>query len=379
MNIEALNADCRAALEIFPSNHFDSVVTDPPYALVSIVKRFGKTSQADDTQTSDRSRKGSDGYARLAKGFMGKEWDNGATAFAVEFWHEVYRVLKPGGYVVAFGGSRTYHRLACAIEDAGFIIHPMLGWLFGQGFPKAHKVEDAAWEGWAYGAQSTKPALEPICFAQKPFSEKTGTANVLRWRTGAINIDGCRIHADDAQGGAYTVTRLKPGATLNATGGNWRPEEGGVLYHGETKPGRWPANLCHDGSAEVLAAFPNSDGQLAAVGPANGPKSSINVYGDYGPREQCEPRNDSGSAARFFYCAKASKQDRAGSKHPTVKPINLIRWLARLVTPPNGLILDPFAGSGTTGAAAHLEGFRAVLVEREAEYFADIERRLAAL
>ena len=200
MNIEALNADCRAALEIFPSNHFDSVVTDPPYALVSIVKRFGKTSQADDTQTSDRSRKGSDGYARLAKGFMGKEWDNGATAFAVEFWHEVYRVLKPGGYVVAFGGSRTYHRLACAIEDAGFIIHPMLGWLFGQGFPKAHKVEDAAWEGWAYGAQSTKPALEPICFAQKPFSEKTGTANVLRWRTGAINIDGCRIHADDRAG-----------------------------------------------------------------------------------------------------------------------------------------------------------------------------------
>ena len=111
-------------------------------------------------------------------------------------------MLKPGGYVVAFGGSRTYHRLACAIEDAGFIIHPMLGWLFGQGFPKAHKVEDAAWEGWAYGAQSTKPALEPICFAQKPFSEKTGTANVLRWRTGAINIDGCRIQADDAQGGA---------------------------------------------------------------------------------------------------------------------------------------------------------------------------------
>jgi site-specific DNA-methyltransferase (adenine-specific) len=398
MNIEALNADCRAALEIFPSNHFDSVVTDPPYALTSITKRFGKTSEGDDTQTSDRSRRRADGYARLAKGFMGKEWDNGDTAFTVEFWAEILRVLKPGGYVVAFGGSRTYHRLACAIEDAGFIIHPMLGWIFGQGFPKAHKVEDAAWEGWAYGAQSTKPALEPICFAQKPFSEKTGTANVLRWRTGAINIDGCRIHADDAQGGAYTVTRLKPGATLNATGGNWRPEEGGVLYHGETKPGRWPANLCHDGSAEVLAAFPNSDGQLADVSLDAPSAKTGNVYGKMNRHGEKSAdmryydrgstnfaalpgmrRGDSGSAARFFYCAKASKQDRAGSKHPTVKPINLIRWLARLVTPPNGLILDPFAGSGTTGAAAHLEGFRAVLVEREAEYFADIERRLAAL
>ena len=363
MNIEALNADCRAALEIFPSNHFDSVVTDPPYALTSITRRFGAEGVAP-------PKVGKTGvYARSAAGFMGKKWDNGDVAFAPEFWSEILRVLKPGGYVAAFGGSRTYHRLACAIEDAGFIIHPMLGWLFGQGFPKAHKVEDAAWEGWAYGAQSTKPALEPICFAQKPFSEKTGTANVLRWRTGAINIDGCRIESELPEG-----RKRHSGGVVGAGTSYELPDS-----HGEMPSGRWPANLCHDGSAEVLAAFPNSDGQLAAVGPANGPKSSINVYGDYGPREQCEPRNDSGSAARFFYCAKASKQDRAGSKHPTVKPINLIRWLARLVTPPNGLILDPFAGSGTTGAAAHLEGFRAVLVEREAEYFADIERRLAAL
>jgi site-specific DNA-methyltransferase (adenine-specific) len=392
MNIEALNADCRAALEIFPSNHFDSVVTDPPYALTSITKRFANSPRNERTENTENP------YGRTGRGFMGRHWDNGETSFSAEFWAEILRVLKPGGYVAAFGGSRTYHRLACAIEDAGFIIHPMLGWLFGQGFPKAHKVEDAAWAGWAYGAQSTKPALEPICFAQKPFSEKTGTANVLRWRTGAINIDGCRIHADDAQGRVYTVTRLKPGATLNTTGGNWRPEEGGVLFHGEMKPGRWPANLCHDGSAEVLAAFPNSDGQLADVsldapsaktgnvyGKMNrhGEKSADTRYHDRGSTNFAAlpgmRRGDSGSAARFFYCAKASKQDRAGSKHPTVKPVNLIRWLARLVTPPNGLILDPFAGSGTTGAAAHLEGFRAVLVEREAEYFADIERRLAAL
>ena len=371
MNIEALNADCRAALEIFPSNHFDSVVTDPPYALTSITRRFGAEGVAP-------PKVGKTGvYARSAAGFMGKKWDNGDVAFAPEFWSEILRVLKPGGYVAAFGGSRTYHRLACAIEDAGFIIHPMFGWLFGQGFPKAHKVEDTAWEGWAYGAQSTKPAMEPICFAQKPFSEKTGTANVLRWRTGAVNIDGCRVEIDP------TVDDPRLGGQGDWSSGKMAKNvyEGGYagIRVSSSPKGRWPANLCHDGSAEVLAAFPNSDGQLAAVGPANGPKSSINVYGDYGPREQCEPRNDSGSAARFFYCAKASKQDRAGSKHPTVKPINLIRWLARLVTPPNGLILDPFAGSGTTGAAAHLEGFRAVLVEREAEYFADIERRLAAL
>ena len=140
--------------------------------------------------------------------------------------------------------------------------------------------------------------------------------------------------------------------------------------------GRWPANIVHDGSADVLAAFPDSDGQRAEVGPQHGAKPGVNVYGDYGPRETFAPRNDSGSAARFFFSAKADADDRLGSRHPTVKPVDLMQWLCRLVTPPGGTILDPFAGTGTTGEAAWREGFNAVLIEREAEYQADIARRM---
>jgi site-specific DNA-methyltransferase (adenine-specific) len=401
--------DCLAVVKTLADASIDACVTDPPYALVSIVKRFGKTSQGDDTQTSDRSRKGADGYARLAKGFMGKEWDNGATAFAVEFWAEIFRVLKPGAHVVAFGGTRTYHRMACAIEDAGFEIRDQIAWLYGSGFPKSHDVSKAIdkalgverdkvkrvrfdgkptgyegasfnacdvsmqsgppitesarqWEGWG---TALKPAIEPICLARKPLSEKSVAANVLRWGTGAINVDATRV------GDEQTVT-LRNGNS----GGNGAYGRDERKFSRINPPGRWPANIVHDGSAEVLAAFPDADGARAGVGPQYGDKSAVNAYGNWGPRQVMEPRNDSGSAARFFYSAKADADDRLGSKHPTVKPVDLMQWLCRLVCPPGGTILDPFAGTGTTGEAAWREGFNAVLIEREAEYQADIARRM---
>lgn len=369
--VRLLCGDCREVIKTLPDNSIDSVVTDPPYALVSIVKRFGKEGSA-----PAKSEGASGAYKRASAGFMGQSWDTGDVAFDAEFWTDVLRVTKPGAFIVAFSSTRTYHHMAMALENAGFVVHPLLAWIFASGFPKAHKIDAPGWEGWRYGAQALKPAMEPIFMGQKPFSEKNGTENILKYGVGALNIDDCRIHAEDAQGGSYTVKRLKTGAQLNATGGNWRPEEGGIEYHGEMKPGRWPANVLHDNSPEVLAAFPDSDGQLRSVGPENGERPSVNVYGDYGPRNQREPRNDSGSASRFFFAAKADSSDRLMSKHPTVKPLDLMQYLVRLVTPKGGTTLDPFAGSGTTGEAAWREGMRAILIERESEYQKDIARRM---
>lgn len=418
--------DSRDVLATLPDASIDSVVTDPPYALVSIGKRFGQDGAAP-------ARAGKTGaYARASAGFMGQQWDTGETAFAVEFWAQVWRVLKPGGHVVAFSGTRTYHRMVCAIEDAGFEIRDQLAWVYGSGFPKSHDVakgidkaagaarevvgsklglpgyhlnghdggaalgpgiatttpetrlrasqitapatpEAQAWQGWG---TALKPAWEPIVLARKPL-QGTVAANVLAHGTGAVNVDGCRVHAEDAQGGSYTIKRFKPGATLNAEGGTWKPEGDGPLYHGETKPGRWPANILHDGSDEVVAAFPD-------VGKSTGGQASLGAFRDgdvFGKgRNEVEKRDpgfgDTGSAARFFYSAKADADDRIGSKHPTVKPVDLMQWLCRLVTPPGGAVLDPFAGTGTTGEAAWREGFRAVLIEREEAYRADIARRM---
>lgn len=356
--------DCRAVLAGLADASVDSVVTDPPYALVSIGRRFGKPGSA--------AAKDGDVYARASAGFMGQQWDTGETAFAAEFWAQVLRVLKPGGHVVAFSGTRTYHRMVCAIEDGGFEIRDQLAWVYGSGFPKSHN-QKGDWQGWG---TALKPAWEPIVLARKPLSG-TVAETVIANGTGALNIDGCRIHADDARGGAYTIKRFKPGATLNETGGTWKPEGPGVLYESEMKPGRWPANIVHDGSKEVLAAFPDAAGQQGVVTGKEPSSPFANVYGDMPARAgRAEPRGDSGSAARFFYSAKADADDRLGSKHPTVKPVDLMQWLCRLVTPPGGVVLDPFAGTGTTGEAAFREGFRAVLVEREPQFQADIARRM---
>ncbi len=363
--------DCLEIMAQLPENSVDSVCVDPPYHLQSIVKRFGN-SNATDVEKNATNRKvagqGTSPFSRGASGFMGKVWDGGNIAQRVETWELVLRVLKPGGYIMAFGSSRTYGRMAVAIEDAGFINQPMFGWIFGQGFPKAHKVHAEGWEGWRYGGQADKPALEPIYFGQKPFSEKTGTANVLRWGAGAVNIDGCRVE------GAPEPTRFD--AAKHHHDG-WRMTATGAETAENASPlGRWPANLITDGSPEVLAAFPDAPGQQREVNDSFAPKVGTAVYGDYGPRPTVLPRDGGGSAARFFYTAKADVDDRIGSTHPTVKPVDLIQYLVRHITPPGGTVLDCFAGTGTTGEAAYREGFKAILIEREPEYQHDIAERM---
>lgn len=355
------SGDCLEVLSSMPENSIDSAVMDPPYHLTAIVDRFGKEGSAE-------VKPGATGaYARASAGFMGKQWDGGDIAFQVATWEAVKRVLKPGGYILAFASTRGFWRMAVAIEDAGFITHPLIAWVFGSGFPKATRLKAQGYDGWRYGGQALKPAIEPIYMGQKPFSEKTGTANVLVHGTGAINIGGCRVGTDDTRnhkrGGKNDFAHEDDG---------WTPKPVVV----GSACGRWPANLIHDGSDDVLEAFPEAPGQQIAVGPANGAKSSVNVFGDYGARDQFEPRGDSGSAARFFYSAKADADDRIGSKHPTVKPVDLMRYLVRLVTPPGGTVLDCFAGTGTTGEAAWREGFNAVLIEREPEYQHDIAERM---
>lgn len=399
--------DMLEVLASMPENSIDSAVMDPPYHLTSIVDRFGSDGAAE-------VKAGATGaFKRASAGFMGKQWDGGDIAFQVETWKAVYRVLKPGAYLLSFASTRGFGEMSVAIKGAGFVSHPlidyfvahpdgqqfismlsarqldaflrlmdhndlggMLAWAFGSGFPKATRLKAEGYDGWRYGGQALKPAIEPIYMGQKPFSERTGTANVLLHGTGAVNIDGCRVHADDAQGGEYTVTRLKPGATLNKTGGNWRPEEGGVEFHGTLKPGRWPANLILDGSTEVIHAFPEGPGQQRPSSDTD--RSQGTVYGSIKVTgtQHYQPRDAGGSAARFFYSAKADSDDRIGSKHPTVKPVDLMRYLVRLVTPPGGTVLDCFAGTGTTGEAAWREGFNAVLIEREPEYQQDIAERM---
>jgi DNA modification methylase len=374
-----------------PDGRYDSVVTDPPYALVSITKRYG----------AENAKASPDVYGRGNRGFMGKKWDTGETAFAVEFWQQVFRVLKPGGHVVAFGGTRTSHRLACAIEDAGFEIRDQLQWLYGSGFPKSHDVSkgidkasgakgqkgsvvgksgsirnsmagdfaggeyheylpstDLAreWQGWG---TALKPSCEPICLARKPLIG-TVAQNVLQHGTGAINIDGCRVGTDDkwspsTHGASDSIGTFKTGIRIVE----------------QSALGRWPANILHDGSDEVIAAFPDTN--PSTIGKPRGAAA-----GDgWGMTATGAEYDDSGSAARFFYSAKADSDDRLGSKHPTVKPVDLMQWLVRLVTPKGGLVLDPFAGTGTTAEACFREGMRCMLVERETEYQADIRRRMA--
>lgn len=346
--VTLLAGDCLEILAALPERSVDSVVTDPPYHLTSIVKRYGGEKAAPTVAGV---------YGRSTSGFMGKQWDGGDIAFRVELWAEVLRVLKPGGHVVAFSGTRTYHRMACAIEDAGFEIRDQIGWTFGSGFPKSHN----AGNGWG---TALKPAWEPICLARKPL-EGTVAANVLAHGTGAINIDGCRVEGDVPS--TIQGQSSKQGIIYGADQREQREFVG-------NSAGRWPANLIHDGSDEVLAAFPDRDG---ASSNSDGTQKTRDVFGAYASRPDVrEGRNDTGSAARFFYTAKADAQDRLGSKHPTVKPLDIMQWLVRLVTPKGGMVLDPFAGTGTTGEAAWREGMRAILIEREPEYQADIERRM---
>lgn len=410
--------DCIAGMRMLPSASVDAIVTDPPYEL----------------------------------GFMGKTWDASGVAYSVEMWREALRVLKPGGHLLAFSGSRTYHRMTCAIEDAGFEVRDQIMWVYGSGFPKSLDVSkaidkaagaertevigksarhnshsngsehsvgfqggvpdlyapatDAArqWQGWG---TALKPAHEPICVARKPLIG-TVAANVLAHGTGAINVDGCRV-AVDASADASQLRIMQ--RSVREPGDGW----GMSTVAGDSPQvvrtdGRWPANLIHDGSDEVLAAFPQAPGQMAKASTSDTQRAEQNIYGAMVRGSNgAEPRVDAGSAARFFYCAKASKTDRnegcdelpqraggmvsntsgqhmtrrdgyepplAGNHHPTVKPTDLMRYLCRLITPPGGTILDPFAGSGSTGKGAVLEGFNFIGFELSAEYAAIANARI---
>ncbi len=336
---------------------FDSCVTDPPYHLTGI----GRTLQL------KHNAMAKDGVARRKNvGFMGKAWDGGDIAFRPETWAAVLGKMKPGAHLIAFSGTRTYHRMACAIEDAGFEIRDQLAWCYGSGFPKSHNAGD----GWG---TALKPAWEPICLARKPL-EGTVAANVAKHGTGAINIDGCRIDG---------IKGVPASPRKNANGG----DAGGIYGRFEPPPtdtagwdanaGRWPANILHDGSDEVLAGFPETTSGAIREGSPYNHSGCVTMGAASGTKAGFD--SNAGSAARFFYSAKAGPLDRLGSAHATVKPVDVMRWLCRLVTPKGGLILEPFAGSGTTGIAAMAEGFDCQMVELEADHFADIERKLAFL
>lgn len=367
MSVTVHHGDSRIVLKTFADASIDSVVCDPPYALVSVVQRFGNSPRSETTENTANP------YGRTGRGFMGQRWDTGETAFDPAFWVEVMRVLKPGGHLIAFSGTRTYHRLACAVEDAGFEIRDMISWLYGSGFPKSHNVgkKTGREEDGGLGT-ALKPACEPIVLARKPLSG-TVAATVQLHGTGALNIDGARIEGGaggEREGEASAARRYADHGSTN-----FAPTPG---PRGGDAKGRWPANVIHDGSAEVVEAFPETASGSGAV-----KRSSAEGYQGNALGKESRPagtpmicHGDAGSAARFFYSAKADAADRCGSKHPTVKPIDLMAYLCRLVTPKGGTVLDPFAGSGSTGMACLREGFDCVLIEREAEYVADIHRRL---
>jgi site-specific DNA-methyltransferase (adenine-specific) len=375
-----------------PDCSVDAVVTDPPYGLA----------------------------------FMGKRWDYDVPS--VEIWAECLRVLKPGGHLLAFAGTRTQHRMAVRIEDAGFEIRDMIAWCYGSGFPKSLDVSKAIdkaagaerevvgtterpgfskgrghgrsadgsviyrgvngghegtidhaitapatpeaqqWAGWG---TALKPALEPVTVARKPFPG-TVAANVLEHGTGALNVDGCRVGVAPSP----TVERRK-GKPPERESGTWANDRRSAETYATPRPGeqlgRWPANLIHDGSDEVVGLFPQTtSGALnrANITAENG------IYGKAPKERTGEYAPDTGSAARFFYTAKATKAERQGVTHPTVKPLDLMAYLCRLVTPPGGTVLDPFMGSGTTIKAAIGEGFNAIGIERDPQYFAMAEHRM---
>lgn len=293
---EIIIGDAREKLRGIADCMIDAVVTDPPYEL----------------------------------GFMGKSWDATGIANDVAMWCEVFRTLKPGGHVVAFGGSRTYHRMTCAIEDAGFEVRDSLQWLYGNGFPKSR-------------ATALKPAHEPIVLARKPLIG-TVDSNIAAYGTGGMNIDACRIETSEIRPLTSIQRPHDEFGTFAERGGRLRSTGSGANH----PLGRWPANILLDERAASML-----DEQSGLLG-----------------------------ASRFFYCAKASASERSAgvdkkNTHPTVKPIALMRWLCRLITPLYGIVLDPFTGSGTTGIAAVYENLGFIGIEIDPDYARIADARLA--
>jgi len=336
------HGNCLDVLREMPDSSIDAICTDPPYGLA----------------------------------FMGKKWDYDVPS--VEIWQECLRVLKPGGHLLSFAGTRTQHRMAVRIEDAGFEIRDMIAWVYGSGFNKVGYIKDSNGEtvrdGWG---GSLKPALEPITVARKPISEGTVAANVLKHGTGALNVDGCRVGCG---GGRPLIIShgdgFGSGEKVTAYGNGLS----GSRHGGSTNLGRWPANLIHSGEGEVVGLFPQSKDGVAVGGKGR----SASIYGSKtgGDKGVDQGYGGGGSAARFFYCAKANKKDRneglngETNNHPTVKPTDLMRYLCRLITPPGGTVLDPFLGSGTTGKASLLEGFNFIGIEMEESYLDIAQQRI---
>jgi site-specific DNA-methyltransferase (adenine-specific) len=301
---------------------------------------------------------------------MGKRWDASGIAYDTTLWAECLRVLKPGGHLIAFGGTRTYHRMTVAIEDAGFEIRDSILWLYATGFPKSHNL-DGDWKGWG---TALKPAHEPAVLARKPL---TGTVadNVLTWGTGALNIDGSRV---GSSGGTQWVSDGAKGDDGQFGGGI---KDGKIA---SINAGRWPANVILDEHAAEALDAQSGHSVSKATPRHNGEFKSFSKGKNYA--HTAHGHDDSGGASRFFYIAKASRAEReagldapAGERanhHPTVKPITLMRHLVRLVTPKGGVVLDPFMGSGSTGCAAILEGMRFVGIDITAEYVDIAERRI---
>lgn len=399
MSVRVLHGDCLLELPKLEAESVHAVVTDPPYEL----------------------------------NFMAHSWDRTGVAFTPETWRHVLRVLKSGGHMVCFGGTRTHHRMMCAIEDAGFEVRDTLQWIFGSGFPKSLNIgqaidkaagvtrkripnprggtprsiyaqdewtrknaatysdqtsvtaEAAQWSGWG---SALKPSYEPIILCRKPL-DGTLASNSLKHGVGGLNIDACRVPAvDEMQYAAKCASFV--GLNSNQNGITYGELEG-VRTDSSSPLGRWPTNLLHDGSPEVMEAFARfgektsnpltyrkNSARSNNVGFAPARLSgTVMSTGSTGTADRffpCCPWSD--DELRFYYSGKASAEDRAGSRHPTIKPLSLMRWLCKLICPPGGTVLDPFAGSGTTLLAADRLGFNAIGIEQDAAYVADIHCRL---
>ena len=324
-----INDDCLHAMQGLEDNTIDSIVTDPPYGL----------------------------------SFMGKDWDHGIPG--VVFWQEALRIAKPGCHLLAFGGTRTFHRLAVAIEDAGWEIRDTVMWVYGSGFPKSHNLK-GEWQG--YGT-ALKPAWEPVIVARKPI---VGTVanNVLKYGTGAINIDGCRVDTfqpgelDRLKARADTPRQDFTGGRLHS-GAEYTPK---IIESGMSNKGRFPANLIHDGSDAVVSGFPNDTSRFFYCAKASKSERNMGCEGleerkRDASRHVGQPSMNGGDGNPYNRGAKP-----LANNHPTVKPLALMRYLCRLVTPPDGVVLDPFCGSGSTLVGALQEGFRYLGIEKDPDY-----------
>ena len=348
--------DCIEILQTLEDNSVDSVVCDPPYHLTST--------------------KGGN------KGFMGKEWDGGDIAFRTDVWKECLRVLKPGGYLLAFSSSRTYHRIAVAVEDAGFDIRDQIMWIYGQGFPKSHNIgkKVEGYEGWG---TALKPAHEPIVMARKPLSEKSVAENVMKWGTGGINIDESRIGYSTEDKDKINFDRPR----VREKNPDWVYDLGITWEDPDVKEynteGRFPANIILDEEAgklldEQSGITEYNKGRKPGNYKGGHRKEYVGtIDNDIEKKIEGQFFSDKGGASRFFYCPKASKKEKGiGNTHPTIKPLALMEYLIRLTTRPGGVVLDCFMGSGSTGVAAKRNGFGFIGVEKEQEYFDIAQQRI---